>query len=251
VSNKGIGERAPWQKYLRVIRHDHQGSLKQEPEDQKADSRDAEAAQGTEERRFDEETVIQRLHAQNRPPVGSMQPWDIDFNVDVTSYRILVEAEALEREQQALINSAPIEQTYQEILALYVQSKHDQAAQLEGRIEKLLGLQQARLQRLQSRAPGFFSLSSASRAWRSRQAQCRARLRVLNHRLEIVREIKDGMGLYSPKIEELATRKMRIEYPELASDWDAMRLAVNKKREQEKTRSRSRRHSQGISRPNK
>lgn len=33
------------------------------------------------------------------------------------------------------------------------------------------------------------------------------------------------MGLHSPKIEELATRKMRAENPELASDWDAMQEA--------------------------
>jgi hypothetical protein len=47
-------------------------------------------------------------------------------------------------------------------------------------------------------------------------------------RLEAVREIKEGMGLHSPKVEELATRKMRAENPELASDWDAMREAARR-----------------------
>jgi hypothetical protein len=43
-----------------------------------------------------------------------------------------------------------------------------------------------------------------------------------------VREIKEGMGIYSTRIEEMATRKMRAENPELASDWDAMREAGRK-----------------------
>ena len=63
-------------------------------------------------------------------------------------------------------------------------------------------------------------------------------------RLEAVREIKEGMGLHSPKIEELATRKMRAENPELASDWDAMREAA---RRHELLMRRSRRHQQSQS----
>ena len=91
--------------------------------------------------------------------------------------------------------------------------------------------------------PAFASLSMAGSA----------RLQVLHHRLDAVREIKDGMGLHSPKVEELATRKMRAENPELASDWDAMRLAVRQHeakqaKEQKQAQSRGQSLSLGLSR---
>ncbi len=90
-------------------------------------------------------------------------------------------------EQQSILETASQEHPYRQILALYVQAKLDQVADIEDRLENLIDRQQARL--------------------------------------EAVREIKEGMGLHSPKIEELATRKMRAENPELASDWDAMQEA--------------------------
>jgi len=71
-------------------------------------------------------------------------------------------------------------------------------------------------------------------------------LQTLHARLEAVREIKEGMGLHSPKIEELATRKMRAENPELAADWKAMREAARRhellmrKQEQERKQSQAR-----------
>ena len=49
------------------------------------------------------------------------------------------------------------------------------------------------------------------------------------------------MGVFAPRIEEMATRKMRAAHPEMASDWDAMREAFRIKqtqmRIQEKKRS--------------
>ncbi len=65
------------------------------------------------------------------------------------------------------------------------------------------------------------------------------------------------MGLHSPRIEELATRKLRIERPELAADWDAMRESLRRhqmmvrKQEQElkQARERSRGQSLAINRP--
>ena len=177
--------------------------------------------------------------------------------VDQAANSLLEAAESLEQQQHSLLDSAPIEQTYQETLVAYVQSKHDQVERIEVRLEALVDRQQARLQQMRLRSPDFLSLPSTKRAWQTRQAQCRARLQVLHHRLDAVREIKDGMGLHSPKVEELATRKMRAENPELASDWDAMRLAVRqheafvKKQTQEQKQAQSRGQglSQGLSRP--
>lgn len=57
---------------------------------------------------------------------------------------------------------------------------------------------------------------------------------MLEARLELVREIKEGMGLHSPRIEELATRKLRQERPDLASAWDAHKEAERRERAQER-----------------
>ena len=153
-------------------------------------------------------------------------------------------AQALGREQQALIEGASVEQAYQEALAGAVQAKHTQVERIEDKLESLIDQQQARLQRTQAQAPGLLSLPSTKRAWQGQQALQQARLNALHSRLEVVREIKDGMGVTGPRIDELATRKMRAENPELASDWDTMREEGRKHllatREKEKERSQKR-----------
>jgi len=62
----------------------------------------------------------------------------------------------------------------------------------------------------------------------------------LHSRFESVREIKEGMGVHSPRIDELAIRKLRAQEPELAREWDDMQeahrlyLALQRKQEKEK-----------------
>ena len=166
-------------------------------------------------------------------------------------------AEGLQREQQALLENVPLEQTYQESLAIYIQAKHDQVARIEDRLEGMIDRQQARLQQMQFQAHGLFSMPRTKRAWQVQQAQQQARLQTLHNRLEMVREIKEGMGLHSPKIEELATRKMRAENPALTADWDAMREAVRrhqamvKKQERKPSQERSRGQTLDLSQPPK
>lgn len=139
---------------------------------------------------------------------------------------LLAQAKAIEAELQAVLESAPVEQAYTEALALHVQAKHEQVARIEDRIENLIDRQQARLQQTQTRQPGILSLPGVKRAWQNQQMQQQARLQTLHARLDVVREIKEGMGLHSPRIEEMATRKLRAENPVLASDWDEMRVAA-------------------------
>ena len=84
-------------------------------------------------------------------------------------------------------------------------------------------------------------------------------MQTLHNRLDAVREIKEGMGVHAPRVEELATRKMRAENPELASDWDAMREAArkheilmrqkDKEKERTQTQERGRSQSLSLSRP--
>jgi len=61
------------------------------------------------------------------------------------------------------------------------------------------------------------------KSWNSSQLKQQSRLQNLHTRLGNVREIKEGMGLHSPRIEELATRKMRADNPDLALDWDSIK----------------------------
>jgi len=142
--------------------------------------------------------------------------------------RLFQSAQTAENEQQAMLESASVEQTYQASLALYVQAKHAQIERIEDRLESLVDRQSARLQQMEAKRPGRLALPSTRRTWHTEQSRQRARLQTLQHRLQAVREIRDDTGLHSPKIEELATRKMRIANPELASDWDAMREAMRR-----------------------
>lgn len=150
------------------------------------------------------------------------------------------DAQELEREQQAMLETAPVEQGYQEALAGYVQAKHDQVERIEDRLENLIEQQQARLQQTFAAQPGLLSRGSAKAAWQAQQMQQQARLQSLHGRLEAVREIKDSMGIHGPRIEELATRKLRAKEPGLANDFDEMQeaqrrhQALLRKQEQEK-----------------
>jgi hypothetical protein len=138
------------------------------------------------------------------------------------------EAQFAERDQQALIEASPVERTYQEELVIYVQEKYNQVEHLENQLEILIERLESKLQQSQNNAPGFLSRPGTKNAWKEQQAQQQARLINLHNRLEMVREIKEGMGAHSPKIEEMATRKMRSEHPGLAADWDEMREAGRK-----------------------
>ncbi|MGV1109525.1 IncP plasmid survival protein KfrC family protein [Xanthomonas translucens] len=162
---------------------------------------------------------------------------------------LLAAAEAADTEQQAALEAAPLDQTYQEALALYVQAKHDQVERVEDRLENLIERQQARLQQTQANQPGLLTRPGAKRAWQNQQMQQQARLQSLHVRLEAVREIKEGMGLHSPKVEELATRKMRAENPELASDWDAMREAARRHQALLRREEQEKKQAQTLERP--
>ena len=146
----------------------------------------------------------------------------------------------LEVQQQALLEAAPVEQSYQEALFTYVQAKHEQVEYVEYKIENMIEQQQARLQQTRTNQPGMFSRSGTKAAWQSQQMQQQARLQSLHGRLEAVREIKDGMGVHAPRIDELATRKLRAKEPGLASEFDEMQeaqrrhQALMRKQEQER-----------------
>lgn len=148
-----------------------------------------------------------------------------DASREAEAQRLVESAVSEKREQQAMVEASPLESTWQESLASYVQLKHDQVARLEDRLEKLLANRQRDLKQNSDRKPGVFALPKTRRTWQDAQFQKKARIQSLVNRLGVVREIRSGMGMFAPRIEELATRKMRAAHPEMASDWDAMREA--------------------------
>ncbi|BCM78163.1 hypothetical protein KAM329D_32200 [Aeromonas caviae] len=166
-----------------------------------------------------------------------------------TGDKELADVEGLEREQQATVETTEaVDQTYQQSLENYVSAKEEQAGRLEDKIESLIEQQQAKLQQTQSTRPGIISLPGAKKSWQAQQAQQQARLNNLIDRLEAVREIKDGMGLHSPRIEELASRKLRFEQPGLAADWDehSANLRREKLLKQQEERKQEQTRSQGV-----
>ena len=71
----------------------------------------------------------------------------------------------------------------------------------------------------------MLTLPGARAKWNDSIQQQQASMLRLQGRLEMVREIKDAMGLHGPRIEELATRKLRDKEPVLADAWDELREA--------------------------
>ena len=126
------------------------------------------------------------------------------------------------REQQTLMETAIAEQvSYQEMLAIYLQTKHGQVESIEDKLETLIVQQQALFQQSEAKKPGLLSLPNTKQQWAVRQSRQQARLHVLHNRLDFVRELKEGMGVHSPKLEELAERKLRRHDPTLAEEWDS------------------------------
>ena len=150
------------------------------------------------------------------------------------------QAEGAQGEQQAILETAPLESQYTAALAAHVEAKHDQVERIEDRLEGVIEQQEARLHQIEAKQPGILSLPSTRASWQSQVQQQQALLQRLHGRLEGVREIKDGMGLHGPRVEELAARKLRHDEPELAEGWDQMRAAqrahetLMRKKEQEK-----------------
>ena len=138
---------------------------------------------------------------------------------------LLYRAKDMQDEQVATIEASSLESRYGAALAVQIEAKLDQAESIEDRLEHLIEQQASRLQQAQARQPGMLTLPGTRAKWNDGIQQQQASMLRLQGRLEMVREIKDAMGLYGPRIEELATRKLRDKEPELADAWDELREA--------------------------
>lgn len=128
-------------------------------------------------------------------------------------------------EQSAMLASAPLESPYSAALAVQVEAKHEQVERIEDRLENLIESQASCLQRTQMQPPGLLAFPGTRTQWQQQVQQQQKTMQRLLCRLELVREVRDSMGVHAPRIEELAARKLRLQHPELASEWDALQQA--------------------------
>ena len=167
---------------------------------------------------------------------------------------LLERAQESQTEQAALLESSLLESKYSASLAAYIDAKHDQVERIEDRLEALIAQQTIRLAQTQDSCPGRVSLPSTKANWQQQMLRQQATIQRLHDRLEEVREIRDGMGVHGPKLEELAARKLRAQEPDLAADWDEMRAAQRghqamlRKQEHDRRRGLSEDHGQGLGR---
>jgi hypothetical protein len=122
------------------------------------------------------------------------------IEIEMQAEFLLNEAREADSGQSSLISTPVVESQYTAALAAQVDAKHDQTERIEDRLENLIELQSSRLQQVQVQ-------------------QQQNTLQKLRGRLEAVREIKEGMGLHCPRIEELAAHKLRFKAPDMASEW--------------------------------
>ena len=139
--------------------------------------------------------------------------------IEMQAEFLLDEARAADSGQSSLIDSAPVESQYTAALAAQVDAKHDQTERVEDRLENLIELQSTRLQQVQVQQPGLLALPGTRQLWQQKLQQQQNTLQKLRGRLEAVREIKEGMSLHSPRIEELAAHKLRFKEPDMVVNW--------------------------------
>ena len=179
--------------------------------------------------------TIERQQPSKAEP--NKQAWlDVETQTE-TLLELVQEAQA---EQTALLEATPLGSQYNYVFAALVEEKHDQVERIEDKLENLIDLQASRLQQTQAKQPGILALPGTLAKWQQQVQQQQNTMQRLHSRLESVREIKEGMGVHSPRIDELAIRKLRAQEPELAREWDdmqeAQRLhqALQRKQEKEK-----------------
>jgi hypothetical protein len=179
-----------------------------------------------------------RVHQQNQASTDSVR--QAGAEADEQAKSLLERALDVQAGQVAALEASPIDTQYRAALAVYVKAKHDQVERLEGKLEYLIEAQASRLQQVQGQQPGMLALPGTRAKWQQQLLWQQITVKRLHDRLESVREIKEAMGTDTPRIVELAARKLRAHDPGLASEWDEMteaqrrHEALLRKREQEK-----------------
>jgi hypothetical protein len=123
--------------------------------------------------------------------------------------------------QAEQLRDEQVQQQYSDQLGVYVQEKAEQIDRLQSSLAAALTSEQAQLQAIQQRAPGWTASKKAHAQWEQQIARRKTRIAQLALRLDRVGEIEEAAGVYAErKIEELAEHKLRFEKPELTLEWD-------------------------------
>jgi len=122
--------------------------------------------------------------------------------------------------QAEQLRDQQIQQQYSDQLGVYVQEKAEQIDRLQSSLAAVLTSEQAQLQAIQQRAPGWTAGKKAHAQWEQQVARRKTRIAQLALRLDRVGEIEEAASVYAErKIEELAERKLRFDNPELVQEW--------------------------------
>lgn len=140
----------------------------------------------------------------------------------IESDDLLERAREAEAEQTAQLDTAPLESRYSAALVAQVEAKEKQVERIEDTLENLIARQEASLNQVQAKQPGLLAFPATRAQWQRQVAQGQAIIARLSDRLEQVRELRDAMGVHGPRIEELATAKLRTQQPTLAADYDEL-----------------------------
>lgn len=138
------------------------------------------------------------------------------------------QATELQAEQMNIIDTH-LESRYSAELAALIEDKHEQVEHIEERLDDLIELQISRLQQAKSQEPGILAMPGSRLKWQQKMQRLDNTMQRLNNRLELVREIKEGMGMHGQRIEELAFNKLRHKEPELVGQWEDMQEAQRRR----------------------
>ncbi len=123
--------------------------------------------------------------------------------------------------QAEQLRDQQVQQQYSDQLGVYVQEKAQQIDRLQSSLAAVLTSEQAQLQAIQQRPPGWTAGKKAHAQREQQVARRKTRIAQIALRLDRVEEIEEAAGVYAEtKIEELAERKLRFNKPELAQEWD-------------------------------
>jgi len=151
--------------------------------------------------------MIQSREPQQQARAGLQSFKSRGLEAEQQADALLERAQEAQAEQTAMLDATPLESQYSAAFAAQVEAKRDQAERIEDRLENLIEQQASRLQRAQANQLGLLSLPGTRAKWQAQLQQQQSVMLRLHTRLENVREIKDGMGVHAPRIEELAARR--------------------------------------------
>ena len=169
---------------------------------------------------------------------GSVTPTkelDPSTQLDLASSTFVNQALEIQSEQSSLPTAyeSPV-QRYDEAIAEKLSEKQLQVERIEDKLEMLLDRQTALIQATRARQPGRLSFPSSRARWLSQCQQQEATLQRIQSRLELVREVRDGISIYGgSRMGDLARDRLVHEQPELVAERDA---AVRAERRSEQER---------------